>query len=111
MLGTPLHVQMAGTDLGFDGRDLLTATDESHCHLLAFLGDLAESPTIAIERGLLVAQRLPPGDDHVDVLRVQFYSAANAFREFGCRQGGPAPQERIVDQLPALRVVQNRSSH
>jgi len=50
----------------------------SRCPLPALLGDLLERPPVAVQGGVLARQRLPPGDHHIHVLRVQLQSVADA---------------------------------
>ena len=90
---------MAGPDLRFDSRDLPAAAGDSCGTLPPFRRDCFEGPPIAIERGLLVAQRLPALHCYVNVLRVQFNAQADAFGQFGGRECGARSQERLVDQF------------
>jgi hypothetical protein len=74
---------MPGPDLGFDDRNLLAASRDSY-HL-PFVGDLSESPAVAIELGLLFAQSLPALHNHVHILGVQLEAEANTLGEFRSR--------------------------
>jgi hypothetical protein len=60
------------------------------------LGDLFEREAVAVERGLLVAQRLPALDRHVRVLRIQFHAAADALGEFRGGKAGTLSSPRLV---------------
>src|ERR1039458_2190762 len=102
---------MAGPELGFDGGDLLAAAVDSCGRLPAFLGDLLERAPVAVEGSFLAGQRLISLDYDVDILRVEFDSDADALGQFCRRQRGATSQERIVDQLASLEVVQDRAPH
>src|SRR5947208_520991 len=102
---------MARPELGFDVRDLPAAALDSCGPLPALLADLLEGPSIALELRLLPAERLPPLDDDVDVLRVQLHPAADPFRQLRGSEGRAAAEERLVNQLAALGVVQDGAAH
>jgi hypothetical protein len=59
---------------------------------------------------LLAAQRLPALHNYIHVFRVEFDPAADALRQFRGRQRGAAAQERLVNQLPALRGPPGRQT-
>ena len=92
---------MPHPDLGFDGGNLRTAADDSCGSLRAAgLGDLIECAAIAVERGLFARERLPPLNRHVNVFRIEFDGAADAFCEFRGRERRAAAQERVEDRIP-----------
>jgi hypothetical protein len=75
---------MPGPNLGFDGRDLPAATRYS-CRLLPFSGEFLECPAVAVEFGLFAAERLPPLNDYLDVLRFQLDAVADPLSQFCSR--------------------------
>src|SRR5262249_9862957 len=70
-----------------------------------------ERAAIAIERGFFARERLPTLDDDVCELRVEFHAEANALRHLGCGKRGAATEERIVNEIAAFDVIQNRAAH
>jgi hypothetical protein len=91
---------MPGPDLGFDDRNLPAAARDS-CHL-PFPGKFLERAAIAFELGSLAAERLPPLNDYVYILGIQFDAEADTLGEFCGSQSGPRTQERVVDQFATL---------
>jgi hypothetical protein len=77
-----LDIRVAVPELRLDDRNLLAAARDSCRHSLAFLSDLFECPPVAVQRGLLVRQRLKPLHDNIDVFRIQLDAHANALRQF-----------------------------
>ena len=74
-------------------------------------GDLFEATAISLEFGLVAAQLLPALYDDVHVLRIEFNSATRAAGQFSGGQRGAAAQERLVNQLATLGMVQDRAPH
>ncbi len=66
---------------------------------------------VALQGGLAARHALPPFDDHIDVLGVQFDAPADALGDFRGGERGAAAQERLVHRFAALRVVQQRAPH
>src|SRR5690242_3441541 len=102
---------MSGPDLPFDFRDLPAAAADSCFPLPPFCGDFLERASVRLELGFLSGQRLPPLDDHIDVLWIQFDAATDSLRQFRAREGCAAAQERLVYQFPTFQVVENRATH
>ena len=100
---------MASAQLGFDDRDLLTATGDSWRHLPTLLGDLLERSAVAVERGRLAHKSLPALNCYVHVLRVQLEAQADALGELRRCKRCSTPEEGFVNQLPTLGVVQDRA--
>ena len=61
--------------------------------------------------------RLPPAElfpalyRHIDVSGIDVHAATNAFSLLGCNQCGPRTQERVIDSIPSLAVIQDRAAH
>src|SRR5437588_12390425 len=106
-----MDVLVAGPQLRFDFRDLLTAASDSRALLLARVRNLFEGPTIAFESRFLPAQGLPALNNDVHVLRIQFYPTARPFGDFGCGERRATTEERFVDDCPAFNMVQDRAPH
>ena len=87
---------MPGPEQGFDGRDLASATVDSRGHLLAFLGDLVERATVAIQGRFAAGDALPAFDYDVHVLRIEFDAPADAFGDFGGGERGATAEEWFV---------------
>src|SRR5260370_38952532 len=101
---------MPRAELEFHVRDLPVATSDSLRPLLAFRRDLLEGSPVALELGLIAAQRLPALHDHVDVLGIPFHTAADTFGEFCGAQPGAAPQEGVLNQPAHAGVLPDRAT-
>src|SRR5579862_1630465 len=76
------------------------------CECLDPLGpDLLEGTTIPVTGSLLAGQRLPAQDRDIDILWIKLQAVADAVGQFRRRERGPAPQERLIDQLATASVV------
>jgi hypothetical protein len=77
----PVEIRIASEQFGFDGRDLAAATFDfdSQGLLYARCRDLPEGPAV-VERCFLTAQRPPPGNYYVGVLRIKLKAVAHALR-------------------------------
>src|SRR5262249_21725532 len=72
------QVWMAGEDQRFDFRDLAAASCDSCCDPHPRVFDLGECPAIAVEFRFLAAQSLPAQYRDVNILRIEFQTAADA---------------------------------
>src|SRR5262249_10280599 len=77
----------------------------------ALLSDLPEASAVTVEPRFLARLLLPTEHGDVDVLGVDINSEANAAGLLGGNQRGARAQERIVDDVSALGVVQYRPAH
>jgi len=93
---------MAAADLSLDRRKLPAAARDSCGRLSAFLCDFFERSTVAVERCLLSAQRLPPGNYDVDILRVQLDADTNALRQLRGGDVVPLPRKGSYTSSPRL---------
>src|ERR1039458_9001830 len=93
------------------GGYLHLATGDSCDLQLALFGDLFKCAAGAIQGRLPARQPLPPLHHHVNVLWVQLNAVADALGDFRGGQGRSRSEERLVDRLPALGVVQQRAPH
>jgi hypothetical protein len=74
--------------------------------MLQTLGfDLDDRASLTFERGLPATQGLPTENDHLDVLRIDFQTAANALRRFGRGKCRAEAEKRFVNQLAELCMV------
>src|SRR5688572_22693517 len=72
---------------------------------------LERSAILASKRRFLAGHRLPALNHHVYVSRVELQAVADSTGRLGRRERCPAAEERLIDQLTGLGVVQNRSAH
>ncbi len=81
-------------------------------HRLAALGrDVIETPPVAVKRRLLAGQQLPALHDHVNVFRIELDTVANTFVQLRRRERCAATKERIVNQFPATKMIQDWAPH
>jgi len=102
---------MSCAELSLDIRSLPAATRDSCGRLSPLLCDFVERPPVAVERCLLSAQRLPPGNYDVDILRIELYADTNALRQFGGGECSARSEEWVIYQLSSLGVIQDRTPH
>jgi hypothetical protein len=103
-----MEVGASGADFGFDLSHLPAAARDSRGHFPPFPGDLIERPPVAIQIRFPSGQGLPALDHHVNVLGIQFDTAADALSEFGGGQRRAAAQEWLVHQFATLQVIEDR---
>jgi hypothetical protein len=77
-------------DQRFYFRDLAAAAGDSSRDPHTFSFHLRERTTIAVERCFQARESLPPLDHHIDVLRIEFQSAADALRQLSRGERRPA---------------------
>src|SRR5579863_5010487 len=102
---------MPRANLRLDFRDLAAAALDSCGDSHSFCFDLVERSAIAIERCRSTLELLPTLNHDVDIFRIELDPTANAARQFRGRKRGAAAEKRLVHQLAALSVIQNRPTH
>src|SRR5207245_875748 len=77
----------------------------------ALLRDILERAAVTVERGFVARLLLPAQYGDVNILRVDIQSVADAPSLLGCNHRTTRSQERVVDNIAPLGVVQNGPSH
>src|SRR5438105_8492618 len=78
--------------------------------MAAFL-DVLERRAVALESRLLAGQLLPALNNNVTILWIELEAIADALGDLGSGERRARSRERLVDDLPAPGVVQDRSPH
>jgi hypothetical protein len=73
--------------------------------------DVAEELAVRHPDGIPAGQVLPAPDRRIDVERIELDAAADAACPFGGEQRSAAAQERVDDDVAAVRAIKQRVHH